>query len=129
MADDRLARVKSAAPRLQRSPAPAAVAPAIQAFLDRAIELHRASGNRRSEGIALHQLALVRERSGRLDEAETLVRRAIERHVEIRNQRWEALSSLALARILDALERPEEAAAELARANAIFDVVGGRPTA
>ena len=36
MADDRLARVKSAAPRLQRSPAPAEVAPAIQAYLDRA---------------------------------------------------------------------------------------------
>lgn len=91
-----------------------------ESLYDSAVALHRASGDRRLEGIALGTLAIAYDNTGRVDRAEGIYEQALVIHREVGNRRHEGATLENLAALLEKTGRREYALDAHQKALAIF---------
>jgi tetratricopeptide (TPR) repeat protein len=74
-----------------------------------ALTIHRQVGNRRSEGFALENLAVVYRDTGRSAQSEAMLQQALAVHRAVNNRRNEGITSCEFALLQQALGRLSEA--------------------
>ncbi|HEX5717128.1 MAG TPA: CHAT domain-containing tetratricopeptide repeat protein, partial [Thermoanaerobaculia bacterium] len=95
-------------------------------YLQKALRLHRQTGDRRDEAVVLGELGLAHRQAGALDAAGRYYHEALDLHRALGNRSDEATALLNLGRVHDALDDPAAAVELYQRALPRFAAAGDR---